>query len=600
MKKTKKSEPEMKAMPRPMAMREEEQKKILDENEGLKKQVEKLINTSRDLDDQMFDLFAVSQASKALTSLLNVQKLSDTFVAIVTEKLDVPHCAIFLYDEKENLFRLTSSEGLEKELTEGFVFHQKEGLFWEIIVNGAPFYVVDHEGKLRFEKIFRSEKLDRLKSVLWVPLKTKGRVTGILALSEKRSGRPFSENEMEFLRLLSGQAAVAFESATLYEKMEKTSKELDRQMFNLSILFNVGKAMNFINDLTKLLKLILDKAIEVTHCEKGSLMLLDEATNELVVRVVRGLDPVTEEKIASGEIQTTRIKSGEGVAGKVLQTGKPMMLDEAALSKEFKYSGTSRVNSILCLPLILNGVVIGVVNMTNKKDGKKFTQADVELMTTLADQAAVAINNAQLYELAVTDGLTKLFIHRYFQQKLQSEIRRSDRYKHKTSVIITDIDHFKKFNDAYGHQIGDFVLAEVARLMKKSVREIDICCRYGGEEFSVILPETDKKGAYALAERLRQAIEQHEFKDPKGQAHKVTISVGVSTYPENAKERSLLIKAADQALYQSKEGGRNRTTSASGEVVRAAGEEAAGPEEIKEDVVKEMIDRDFLLKKKAS
>lgn len=600
MKKLKKSEPEMKAMPRPITQREEEQKKLLDENEGLKKQVEKLINTSRDLDDQMFDLFAVSQASKALTSLLNVQKLSDTFVAIVTEKLDVPHCAIFLYDEKENLFRLTSSEGLEKELTEGFVFHQKEGLFWEIIVNGAPFYVVDHEGKLRFEKIFRSENLDRLKSVLWVPLKTKGRVTGILALSEKRSGRPFSENEMEFLRLLSGQAAVAFESATLYEKMEKTSKELDRQMFNLSILFNVGKAMNFINDLTKLLKLILDKAIEVTHCEKGSLMLLDEATNELVVRVVRGLDPVTEEKIASGEIQTTRIKSGEGVAGKVLQTGKPMMLDEAALSKEFKYSGTSRVNSILCLPLILNGVVIGVVNMTNKKEGKKFTQADVELMTTLADQAAVAINNAQLYELAVTDGLTKLFIHRYFQQKLQSEIRRSDRYNHKTSVIITDIDHFKKFNDTYGHQIGDFVLAEVARLMKKSVREIDICCRYGGEEFSVILPETDEKGAYALAERVRQAIEQHEFKDPKGQVHKVTISVGVSTYPENAKERALLIKAADQALYQSKEGGRNRTTSASGEVVRAAGEEAAGPEEIKEDVVKEMIDRDFLLKKKAS
>lgn len=572
-------------------------KRIAQENERLKKQVVKLSSTSRDLDNQMFDLFAVSQASKALTSLLNTKKLAETLVAIVTEKMDVPYCGCFLFDEENNNYRLIASEGLNGLEKKGFNFRQKEGLFWEIIVNGSPFYVVDHEGEMRFEKIFKTESLDQLKSVMWVPLKTKGKVTGIMALSEKRNGVPYSEGEMEFLRLLSGQAAVAFESAVLYEKMEKASKELDRQMFNLSILFNVGKAMNFINDLTKLLKLILDKAIEVTHCEKGSLMLLDEETNELMVRVVRGIDPVTEEKIASGEIECTRIKPGEGVAGKVFQTGKPVLMDDTQ-NKDFKHSATSRVSSILCLPLLLNGVPIGVINMTNKKEGEKFNDNDVELMTTLADQAAVAINNAQLYELAVTDGLTKLFIHRYFQQKLHSELRRSDRYKHKTSVIITDIDHFKKFNDSYGHQIGDFVLQEVARVMKGAVREIDITCRYGGEEFAVILPETDSKGAVQMAERLRESVEKHEFKDTKGNTYQVTISVGVSTYPDNAKQRSLLIKAADAALYKSKENGRNRVTSASGQTVSE--EDAEDRSELKEEKVKEMVDRDFLLKKKAS
>lgn len=565
------------------------------ENEDLKKQIEQLVSTSRNLDDQMFDLFAVSQASKALTSLLNTQKLSETFVAIVTEKLDVSQCVLFIHEEQDNQFRMTASLGLDKEITENFVFHQKEGLFWEIIVNGAPFYVVDHEGKWRFEKIFIQEKLDTLKTVLWVPLKTKGKVTSILAISNKRNGAPFTENEMEFLRLLSGQAAVAFESAIMYEKMEKTSKELDRQMFNLSILFNVGKAMNFINDLTKLLKLILDKAIEVLRCEKGSLMLLDEGSNELIVRVVRGIDPVMEEKIANGEIATTRIKPGEGVAGKVLQTGKPIIVEDTQKG-DFKQSATSRVNNILCLPLALNGASIGVINMTNKKDGKKFSQQDVDLMTTLADQAAVAINNAQLYDLAVTDGLTKLYLHRYFQIKLQSEIRRSERYGHKTSMILTDIDHFKKFNDTYGHQIGDFVLVETARVCKKAIRDIDVACRYGGEEFTFILPETDIQGAMAAAERLRTAIEQHEFKDPKGQTYKVTISLGVATYPDHAKDRLLLIKAADKAVYVSKESGRNRSTLASGFLERNPGE--VGADEFKDAQVREMVDSDSIMHKK--
>jgi len=316
------------------------------------------------------------------------------------------------------------------------------------------------------------------------------------------------------------------------------------------------------------------------------------------VRVVRGIDPITEDKIASGEIECTRIKPGEGVAGKVFKTGEFVLMDDTR-SGEFKQSDSSRVSSILCLPLLLSGVPIGVINMTNKKEGEKFNKNDVELMTTLADQAAVAINNAQLYELAVTDGMTKLFIHRYFQQKLQGELRRSDRYKHKTSVIMTDIDFFKKFNDTYGHQTGDFVLQEVAQVMRNAVRDIDIVCRYGGEEFTVILPETDSKGALVFAERIREAVEKHEFKDAKGKVYEVRISVGVSTYPDNAKKRSLLIKAADTALYKSKDEGRNRVTSASGLTVSEAPEEGE-LEEMKEEKVKEMVDRDFLLRKKAS
>jgi len=191
-----------------------------------------------------------------------------------------------------------------------------------------------------------------------------------------------------------------------------------------------------------------------------------------------------------------------------------------------------------------------------------FEDKDKSLLQLLSSQIAIALNNARLYELAVTDGLTKLYVHRHFQHKLQEELERHKRNGKPLSLIMIDVDHFKKFNDEYGHQAGDFVLIKTAKLLKSMFRTTDSAFRYGGEEMAIILPETDPEDAYILAEKLRETIQNIpcEF---EGKKLHVNISSGVSTFhPLTDKEitKQKLIQMADQALYYSKENGRNRTT----------------------------------------
>jgi diguanylate cyclase (GGDEF)-like protein len=200
---------------------------------------------------------------------------------------------------------------------------------------------------------------------------------------------------------------------------------------------------------------------------------------------------------------------------------------------------------------------IGVMNIVNRREGR-FNEEDLQTALTMANQAAVVIEKARLYNLATIDGLTGLVVRRHFQAKIEEEFRRAKRYSKPLSYLMTDIDHFKKFNDTYGHQTGDMVLREVAKIVRDSVRDTDIAARYGGEEFAVILPETEPDGAMLFAERLRQSVEAAEFAHSTG-ALKVTISVGVCSMPVNQPENATeMIKMADDALYVCKKNGRNR------------------------------------------
>jgi diguanylate cyclase (GGDEF)-like protein len=167
--------------------------------------------------------------------------------------------------------------------------------------------------------------------------------------------------------------------------------------------------------------------------------------------------------------------------------------------------------------------------------------------------------NDILRGLAFKDGLTGLFNHRYFQEHMEKEVQRADRYKRTLSLIMIDIDHFKKVNDTYGHPVGDIVIRSIANLFEETIRKCDTAARYGGEEFALILPETDVKGAVILAERLRKMAEQMEI-EADGKKIKVTISIGVAMYDPSSKRRSKaeIIDAADKALYNSKQTGRNK------------------------------------------
>lgn len=188
-------------------------------------------------------------------------------------------------------------------------------------------------------------------------------------------------------------------------------------------------------------------------------------------------------------------------------------------------------------------------------------QGDREKFNILVNQFVLGIKRAVLYkkvqELAITDSLTQTLSRRYFLERFDEEIERSKKFNLNFSLLIVDIDRFKEYNDRYGHLVGDVILREVSATIKAGIREIDLIGRYGGDEFLLLLTETDKNGAKFLAERIRESIEAREFR-AYDESLKSTISVGISCFPENSGDRQNLIEKADQALYKAKQAGRNK------------------------------------------
>ena len=245
--------------------------------------------------------------------------------------------------------------------------------------------------------------------------------------------------------------------------------------------------------------------------------------------------------------------------------------ERGAMGSEESREGFGDSGSALAHPLAsAGGGAIGTVAVW--RAGRTFTDAERDLFHYLAGQAAVSLDNVALHETvqrqAVTDELTGLFNHRRFQEGLTQEIERARRFGQGLGLVMLDIDNFKLVNDTYGHQVGDRVLAEVARVLREFSREIDEPARYGGEELAVVLPGTDLEGAFNLAERVRAGIEALEFPlDGRGTL-RVTASFGAASMPESASDQSSLIAAADTALYAAKRSGKNRTERAEPERAR--------------------------------
>jgi diguanylate cyclase (GGDEF)-like protein len=225
------------------------------------------------------------------------------------------------------------------------------------------------------------------------------------------------------------------------------------------------------------------------------------------------------------------------------------------------------LHDFVALPLRGKDSVHGVLIADNSISKKEISKDDVRILSLFANQAGLAIDNSKHYEdtkkLTQLDSLTFLYNHGTFQRSLKNEFIRALRYKSNLSIILIDIDYFKKFNDKYGHQAGDEVLRQISDILRKTSRQSDLVSRYGGEEFAIICVKTKKSDALKLAERIRAAVEKHKFSLDDNQVdYKMTVTIGVASYNPSIKDKNELIKKADKALYKGKEKGRNCLISA--------------------------------------
>jgi len=305
-------------------------------------------------------------------------------------------------------------------------------------------------------------------------------------------------------------------------------------------------------ELPRLLRAIVERMVGLMHVRDSELAMFHEDTQQLEIVV-----SYLKEKDYTGTV----MQLGEGCMGLVAQTRQSMVVDDYAEweGRSPQYMATH--TSIVAVPLISGTRLLGVLAVGDEASQRKFTNNDLGLLEMFAQQAVIAIQNAELFSevqrLATIDPLTGILNRRSFFEHAMQEFTRARRYHTPLSLIMLDLDHFKKINDTFGHLIGDKALSEISRTCASQIRSSDFVGRYGGEEFVVLLPETNLAGAMSIAQRLCETIREVAIESRQGQV-KVTASVGVAELMEDYANLDVLLEYADAALYRAKQAGRNR------------------------------------------
>jgi diguanylate cyclase (GGDEF)-like protein len=299
-----------------------------------------------------------------------------------------------------------------------------------------------------------------------------------------------------------------------------------------------------------MLESILNTAADAVDAEAAVMWMFNPSRDELTASLTTG--------VRLGE--ATRLRVGEGVAGQVAE--RAVAIAVPGDGKPSPAQAEPPFPVAMAIPLYSQNRMMGVVSAYRRQISQPFTTDDLDTVTFLVEQGGVAIENVRLHEeaqrLAITDGLTGVWNKRYFQMQFRQMIATAQRFRRPFSLLMMDLDHFKDVNDAHGHQRGDSVLIEFSQRVTKLLREVDTFARYGGEEFICLLSETDVEGAMTTAEKIHDAIRGEPFGSMDDELINVTVSVGVASYPEHGDSYKSLVEAADRALYQAKQRGRDQ------------------------------------------
>jgi len=419
---------------------------------------------------------------------------------------------------------------------------------------GVIGWIFKHEKSLNFSSVKGGSRVLNyydtdlpIASFLGIPVFWRNKIVGVLAVDSLQDNafNPDSEN---IVKLAALQIQEAMENVQLIQQMQMQNREF-------SALYDGSKRMMKCVTLEENLNTFLDIINAITHNDVSIIAITDETKeNEMVIKSSRGLvDDVIGKRVENESLLLWVVNYKQYLDLRHYDAKKKI---KPIIASNIKFPKLQRV---IIYPLGFEDRVLGALMLGYKDEGPDdYEKRIIEILT---NQACISISNATLFEqvqrMATTDGLTGVYNHRHFQEKFNEVLMRAERYNEKFSLILIDIDFFKKVNDTYGHQVGDIVLKKVAQTLQQVARKVDIVARYGGEEFAIICVNDDKRNAAKLAERIRKEIENLTIVFEGGKL-KVTASLGVASFPEDGKDKVTIVESADKALYEAKHSGRNR------------------------------------------
>jgi len=396
-------------------------------------------------------------------------------------------------------------------------------------------------------------------AVMAVPLRIGSRILGALGIVDTHQSRSFADDDQRLLQLFAHQAAIAIENAHLYAEQTQRAKEL-------GILYESSALITKSLDLNTVFRISAEQLCKAVNSTSAFLLTCDLENGTTQTRAEYfSPEAAPEERVS----EITKIYNLFDYPRSIdlLRRGKPQVIrltDPEIDPKDRDELVAHGVKSALEVPMMISGRILGFTDIWESREDRIWSEEEIRVCQTLSNQAAIAIDNAHLYseilQVAVTDMLTGILNRRGLFEAGQRELNRTRRLKRPLSAIMLDIDHFKLVNDAYSHTIGDQVLRKLVSICQNNLREIDIIGRYGGEEFVILLPDTQYPKAHQVAERLRMRIAKNPIDTNKGPIS-ITVSMGITCTMNGNVELAALLDRADSAMYSAKNKGRNRIAS---------------------------------------
>jgi diguanylate cyclase (GGDEF)-like protein len=481
----------------------------------------------------MQNIAILYDASQAVISTFDLDEVLARILAILQSYFQLKYVAILLLDPDSQQLHVRSHTGWN-EASLKTLLTVNSGLIGSAAKDKQLVYAPDVFLDPRYIKT-----IETTRSELAVPLIVRDQVVGVLDCQSDQVNF-FAPEMLDLLLLFSTQASIAIQNARLYSQEQRKAAQLEA-------INHIARQTTAVLDVSELLGKISNFVLQAFPVDHVAIYLKE--TDQLVLLEHRG-------RLKTMNLQAVSFSMEHSLCGRAVATQKPVL--ENDIGKLVGYLPVfSETRSELCIPLLSFGELMGVMCLESTQPNA-FDPGDVPPLESVADICANALQNARYVQkmrhMAYVDGLTGIFNRRYFEIRIEEEIERAKRYEGSMSVIMFDIDRFKRLNDDFGHLLGDDVLRQVSAIFSQNIRKADVACRFGGEEFAIIVTETSGEDAFAVADKLRKLISQTAF---PGVPRPVTVTAGVASFPENGTNRDELVKAADTALYTGKQGGRN-------------------------------------------